>query len=593
MTRPASTRTDPLVGGASAAIAGQTAPPTASKNRHHFGHHTIHHSQFAKTERGDAGIAFHVKQAIIEKSPTRLQSYEPREVAVRTDQKYSLKDSSAIKTEKLKRRTDVYRCGFCSDAKESYKPLGSKYGHVWLDGPSMAAAQITRTLDNICHLTFATLGDPILDSDALLCLALKIDPASLHRLTNTKDDEVTSDANEVHTSSRRIRLAGPPPRHNNGFDLIKDKLVRSKGRIHAVKFGIPFAETVDDSDWRHRIDAAKVGRRDGQLQEGQVDWYHRKLDTDKQAYFQSVLERELPGFIGQRSKKGSKCRPATSVHLQVPDRTAGPIAGWQRSKETPEETPVKVSDVHKEELPILSLAPPAVSPSAPRSSAIHPKAMEQVLSIRRDDGIKLATDQVRRISIMVSKDAADSEDITQYYTTRERFYEERRRLTQVLLEDLNRYDIMHHLQNDRIYLQNEPYGVTSEWILSANQISYANSGPLNDDIAAMRNRAEAQRQAEKNRLLQQHPWYNELLNKVVLNGVKRDMSEYEGLLLNRVKCVIEDNLPFTQNTFVQLMKIIPTHEFMKDDIQRIIRFVKAHANITEREYLEAMDMALV
>ncbi|KND01519.1 uncharacterized protein SPPG_03318 [Spizellomyces punctatus DAOM BR117] len=523
MTRPASTRTDPLVGGASAAIAGQTAPPTASKNRHHFGHHTIHHSQFAKTERGDAGIAFHVKQAIIEKSPTRLQSYEPREVAVRTDQKYSLKDSSAVKTEKLKRRTDVYRCGFCSDAKESYKPL----------------------------------GDPILDSDALLCLALKIDPTSLHRLTNTKDDEVTSDANEVHTSSRRIRLAGPPPRHNNGFELIKDKLVRSKGRIHAVKFGIPFAETVDDSDWRHRIDAAKIGRRDGQLQEGQVDWYHRKLDTDKQAYFQSVLERELPGFIGQRSKKGSKCRPATSVHLQVPDRTAGPIAGWQRSKETPEETPVTVSDMRKEELPNLSLAPPTISPSAPKSSAIHPKAMEQVLSIRRDDGINLATDQ--------------------YYTTRERFYEERRRLTQVLLEDLNRMD----------------FERKSNFIRKFRSFKVGKNTMCSDDIAAMRNRAEAQRQAEKNRLLQQHPWYNELLNKVVLNGVKRDMSEYEELLLNRVKCVIEDNLPFTQNTFVQLMKIIPTHEFMKDDIQRIIRFVKAHANITEREYLEAMDMALV
>lgn len=58
---------------------------------------------------------------------------------------------------------------------------------------------------------------------------------------------------------------------------------------------------------------------------------------------------------------------------------------------------------------------------------------------------------------------------------------------------------------------------------------------FSDDITYMRRRAEAVRRAEKNRLLRQHPWYNELLNKVVMNGAKRDMSEYEQRLLSRVK----------------------------------------------------------
>jgi hypothetical protein len=38
------------------------------------------------------------------------------------------------------------------------------------------------------------------------------------------------------------------------------------------------------------------------------------------------------------------------------------------------------------------------------------------------------------------------------------------------------------------------------------------------------------------------------------------------------------------------MKLIPASEFMKDEIQRIIRFVKQHEAISEREYLDALDM---
>ncbi len=39
------------------------------------------------------------------------------------------------------------------------------------------------------------------------------------------------------------------------------------------------------------------------------------------------------------------------------------------------------------------------------------------------------------------------------------------------------------------------------------------------------------------------------------------------------------------------MKLIPQKIFAKDDIQRIGRFVKQHESITERDYLDAIELA--
>lgn len=54
--------------------------------------------------------------------------------------------------------------------------------------------------------------------------------------------------------------------------------------------------------------------------------------------------------------------------------------------------------------------------------------------------------------------------------------------------------------------------------------------------------------------------------------------------------------------FVGLMKTIPTSEFMFDDIQRILRFVKARRfesdfvvdgsdSVTERDYFDAIELS--
>jgi hypothetical protein len=54
---------------------------------------------------------------------------------------------------------------------------------------------------------------------------------------------------------------------------------------------------------------------------------------------------------------------------------------------------------------------------------------------------------------------------------------------------------------------------------------------------------------------------------------------------------IEDKTAFTQAYLINLMKMIPPSAFRRDDVQRILRFVKQHEGIPERDYLEAVEMA--
>ncbi|KAJ3087702.1 hypothetical protein HK100_008292, partial [Physocladia obscura] len=54
---------------------------------------------------------------------------------------------------------------------------------------------------------------------------------------------------------------------------------------------------------------------------------------------------------------------------------------------------------------------------------------------------------------------------------------------------------------------------------------------------------------------------------------------------------IEAGQEFDQKLFIKLMKLVPQRVFNEDSVQRIIRFVKQHSKITERDFLEALDLA--
>lgn len=160
--------------------------------------------------------------------------------------------------------------------------------------------------------------------------------------------------------------------------------------------------------------------------------------------------------------------------------------------------------------------------------------------------------------------------------TRHDFYEQQQRLSNLLHEDLTRNDF-----------ERRKSAQTKSKYFELN-----NKSQCLDDLNSMRAKSAGEKKTRARTALKAHIWYGELINKVVaINGVRREVTAYETVLLRQLKGYIEDQILFTKKVFVQFMRILPTKEYQKDEIQRIIRFVKQRENITERDFLEAVELA--
>nr|KAJ3422411.1 hypothetical protein HK105_008188 [Polyrhizophydium stewartii] len=415
----------------------------------HSLHSVLQHGQLGfKQERIDlSNIPHSIKNMIVEQSSAKLRDYEPLKVCVRSDLKYSTLDTRQHLAEKKKRIEDVYKCGFCADPKELYRPL----------------------------------GDPTLDTEILLYQRLGIDPSAQDKKSQQKRDVFKEETLQKTSIKNQRKFRDVPKRHTNGFKYIKEKVAKSNLKVNSVK-----ARLRTNRNVRPGLSVLLTGR----------------FGTQFGVPFSSVCE------VDDREHTYDK-----------------------------KDEPVDPESMTKGEI-----APPAYKTSQIKLSA---KQIEGVLGIR-------ASEQT-------------TETTEKFFTTRDDFYEQRQRLTHLLHDDLNSHP---------------------------NAPSIMQKGQCVDDITAMRQKAADLRRKEKKAILDAHPWYNELIRKVVvMNGVRREVTQYESLLLGRLKRLIEDQIIFNKKVFVQLMRVLPTREFLKDEVQRIIRFVKQHESISERDYLEAVEMA--
>ncbi|KAJ3036640.1 hypothetical protein HK097_003781, partial [Rhizophlyctis rosea] len=117
------------------------------------------------------------------------------------------------------------------------------------------------------------------------------------------------------------------------------------------------------------------------------------------------------------------------------------------------------------------------------------KEMEAVLGISRDE-----------------KDATG-----EFYHTRGQMYEQRDRLTQLLSEDLNRMD----------------YERKANFMRKYNAFHIGKNAIFLDDITSMRHHSHLHRKAEIAKILREHPWWTELMNKVVSPHVKEALMSDE------------------------------------------------------------------
>ncbi|KAJ3385327.1 hypothetical protein HDU92_003114 [Lobulomyces angularis] len=458
-----------------------------------FNAHQFHHSQFQKQNNVEDNMICKIKNLIIE-GP--LVKYENEKVLCRDENVLIIRDLKVIREELIKRKKDVFVRGFKSDPREPYKPIGELY----------------------------------LDSDLLVLNCLKIDQNSVQKASNNKTAEISSKVHEVRKSNGK-GSKDLPQNQSNGISFIKERLLKSKMRLHAVKFGIPFLEVLASGEKKLVEEVSKTVKTD--TEENDLDWMHLKIDPEKQTYYQLLLEKR---------KKSLAATGSTSESLKYNNSNESKIKNYEKNK---------AQKVKKRDKKNNSVVPIEIEK---KFGSV--KRMEEALNINQNDKRGEAT--------------------TSFLQTRDTCFEQRHRLTQLLYEDLNRVDL-ERKSNFKLKIKN--------FDVSKN-IGFV------DDLQNMRIKAKREKIAEKNAILNEHPWYRDLINKVVnTGGIKRKTSPYETLLIERVKGVIEDKRSFSQLTFVQMLKVIPTHEFTKDEIQRIIRFIKQHETITERDYIEAIELA--
>ncbi|ORX75365.1 hypothetical protein BCR32DRAFT_237377 [Anaeromyces robustus] len=178
-------------------------------------------------------------------------------------------------------------------------------------------------------------------------------------------------------------------------------------------------------------------------------------------------------------------------------------------------------------------------------------------------------------SLQIKQNLNNINSIGQFYESRDRYYEQRQRLNNILEEDLNRIEF----NRSKIFKK-------KFCALKINK----NNAFADDDLQRMRTIINNDLRAEREKIIKRHPWFNDMVNKMVYTtGTNRQLSETENILLRQIKNTIEDGIPFSRITYINILKIIPPSEFMSENIQRILRFIKQHEPIAERDYMEAVE----
>ncbi|KAJ3269117.1 hypothetical protein HDV01_001851 [Terramyces sp. JEL0728] len=189
--------------------------------------------------------------------------------------------------------------------------------------------------------------------------------------------------------------------------------------------------------------------------------------------------------------------------------------------------------------------------------------------------VKYSSKQIES-ALGIKREDHTSETTDKFFSTRDDFYEQRNRLNYRLSEDLDRLD----------------YDRKQNFQRKVRAFDLSKKAQCLDDLNTMRQKAHEERREVRKKLIETHPWFNELITKVVvLNGVKRDVTPAESIILDHIRGLIEDQVRFTKQVFLHLIRLLPTKDFLKDEVQRIIRFIKSHEIITERDYLEVVELS--
>ncbi|KAJ3373328.1 hypothetical protein GGF31_000761 [Allomyces arbusculus] len=380
---------------------------------------------------------------------------------------------------------------------------------------------------------YKPLGEPILHVEDLVSTALNVrvnKPKTAHRRHATHPNGRPG-ANQPLTAREKSAQVSVETLCQDGFEKLRERVTLSKSRLQMVKFGIHITRTMEDP--------RKIAERERELLQSQkdkvtgtyLDWTPDKIDREKMGYYLRQLNNAThhgDGADGDSDlvRVGSAGTAATPATPATPTTTTTASHGLDDSGGAGS----------------LERDPKHMTPDE----------LEQALSVQRTP-------------------IPDPEATLQ--TMRTGFNKERQRLAVALAEELDRGE----RQRQSVIIQK----------YKAFEVGV--NGICSTDLDHMRTNATVQRVQERTRILRAHPWYNDLIRVVFSNGLKKQLSSSEHLLLGRVRALIGDGVPLDKLEFIRLMKLVPAHEFMKDEVQKILKFLRHHMGISELDYLDAIE----
>ncbi|KAJ3363023.1 hypothetical protein GGF32_004888 [Allomyces javanicus] len=380
---------------------------------------------------------------------------------------------------------------------------------------------------------YKPLGEPILHVEDLVSTALNVrvnKPKTAHRRHATHPNGRPG-ANQPLTAREKSAQVPVETLCQDGFEKLRERVTLSKSRLQMVKFGIHITRTMEDP--------RKIAERERELLQSQkdkvtgtyLDWTPDKIDREKMGYYLRQLNNATHHGDGTDGDS---------------DLVRVGSAGTAATPATPA-TPTTATTVSH------GLDDSCGAGSLERDPKhMTPDELEQALSVQRAP-------------------IPDPEATLQ--TMRAGFNKERQRLAVALAEELDRGE----RQRQSVIIQK----------YKAFEVGV--NGICSTDLDHMRTNATVQRVQERTRILRAHPWYNDLIRVVFSNGLKKQLSPSEHLLLGRVRALIGDGVPLDKLEFIRLMKLVPAHEFMKDEVQKILKFLRHHMGISELDYLDAIE----
>lgn len=109
------------------------------------------------------------------------------------------------------------------------------------------------------------------------------------------------------------------------------------------------------------------------------------------------------------------------------------------------------------------------------------------------------------------------------------------------------------------------------------------------DLEQMRNVARKKLLEKRRRQLRRHAWYHEMLRVATCNGLRQRITDCERRLIDQVRVLIGDVGDVERTEFPGLLREIPGAEFQREEVQRLIKFLKTSLQVSELEYLDALE----